>query len=45
MNAEYVWAVIGVLCIITLFVMMLLGIRNAKNDSFQLPDSRAEERS
>ena len=44
MNAEYVWALIGVLCIITLFVMMLLGIRNAKDDGFELPDSKAEER-
>jgi hypothetical protein len=42
MNAEHVWAVIGVLCLITLFAMLLLGIRNAKNESFALPDSGTE---
>lgn len=42
MNAEYVWAVIGVLCLVTLFVMLILGIRNAKSESFYLPDTRTE---
>lgn len=41
MEAEHVWALIGVLCIITLFAMMLLGIRNVKDESFS--DSTAEE--
>ena len=43
MNAEHVWAVIGVLCLVTLFAMLILGIRNVRNESFDLPDAMTEE--
>jgi len=40
MDPQYVWAALGVLCIISLFTTMALGIRNIRSEDLTDPEEQ-----
>ena len=42
-NSDYVWAFLGVLCLLIMFTMMILGVRNVRAEEGTLQNTSKKD--
>lgn len=43
MDAQYVWALLGLLCLVVMFAMVVAGVRNVRDEELPDPDREPHE--